>query len=151
MSISSIIHIFMSSFYEKLGISVYSGILFALINLPVTYSFTSQNVKSGIVDASGCPTPKGILIHTIVFLGLSFLTMGNPLEDTMLKVKYSIYGSLLFFLFSNPVMYSITSQLTNGATASQSGCQTNIGVLVHTVVYAAALLGVMYLPPDRDI
>jgi hypothetical protein len=141
----------MSNFYEKLGISVYSGILFALINLPAAYAFTNQNVQDGLVDASGCPTPKGILIHTIVFLVLSFLTMGNPFEETFLKLKYSIYGSLLFFLFSNPVMYSVTSQLTGGLTATESGCQTNIGVLVHAVVYTAALVGLMYLPQDRPL
>ena len=141
----------MSSFYEKLGISVYSAILFALINLPVTYGLTNQYVDQGIVDETGCPTSKGILIHTVVFLVLSFLTMGNPFEDMMLKAKYSIYGSLLFFLFSNPVAYSVTSQLSSGVTASANGCQTNIGVLVHSVVYAAALVGLMYLPHDRDL
>lgn len=140
----------MSNFNEKLGISVYSALIFTLVNLPATYGLTDEHVSSGIVDETGCPTAKGVLIHTIVFMVLSFLTMGNPLEDTMLKVKYSVWGALLGFFFANPVMYSVTSALTNGATASDRGCPTSVGVLVHAAAYAAALLGVMYLPPDKD-
>jgi len=140
----------MATFYEKLGISVYSAFLFTLVNLPTTYALTDKHVQQGIVDANGCPTPKGILIHTVVFMVLSFLTMGNPLEDTMLKVKYSIWGGLMAFFFANPVMYSITSALTDGATATISGCPTNLGVLIHALAYTATLLAVMYLPDEQS-
>jgi hypothetical protein len=140
----------MSSFYEKLGISVFSAIIFAALNLPVSYELT-RKLHDGFVDASGCPTSKGILIHTIVFLVISFLLMGNPLEEPLLKLKYGIYAALLFFLFSSPVMYSVTSALTNGLTAAENGCQTNMGVVVHAAIYALALVGLTYLPDKRSV
>jgi hypothetical protein len=136
----------MSSFYEKLGISAFSAIIFALINLPASYGLSSKYVRQDIIDLSGCPTSKGILIHTIVFLVLSFLMMGNPLKEPLIKLKYSIYGALLFFLFSSPVMYSVTSALTDGLTASENGCQTNMGVIIHAIIYSFALIGMTYLP-----
>lgn len=141
----------MASFKQKLGISAFSGILFAVVNHPSTYSFTSDVVSSAITDIAGCPTSKGLLVHTLVFLVITMLTMGNPLEMPLLKFKYSLYSALIFFFLSSPAVYSLTGRLTNGLTADANGCPTAAGVGLHAAVYTAFLLGVMYLPPDMAI
>jgi hypothetical protein len=141
----------MATFNQKLGISLFSGLIFGGVNHPATYALTSDLVSSAFTDLGGCPTSKGLLMHTLVFLVIVMLTMGNPLELNYLKFKYSLYGALVFFFLSSPAMYSLTGELTGGLTADANGCPTLNGVVVHSLVYALALLGLMYLPPDLAI
>lgn len=136
------------TFNQKLGISAFSGLLFAIVNHPSTYAATTKYLSSSITDLAGCPTSKGLLIHTLVFFVITLLTMGRPRDIDLLKVKYSIYGALIFFAISSPAVYSLTSELTGGLTADERGCPTVTGVALHALVYTAALLGVMYLPRD---
>jgi hypothetical protein len=74
--------------------------------------------------------------------------MWNSNASTGLKVKYSIYGTLLFTLISSPAMYSLTSSVFGSAIAN-SGCPTLTGIVIHSLVYCAALIGLMYLPNDQ--
>lgn len=65
-----------------------------------------------------------------------------------LKVKYSLYTALLFFLIASPMMYMATSRLF-GAWIANRGCPTGLGVLLHSVVFFFALWGLMNLPLDK--
>lgn len=133
----------MSTFNQKLMISVFSAVLFILVSLPATYNLTNS---LGLNTYSmGCPTYNGLILHTFVFFLLTYLSMWNSNASAGLKVKYSLWGSLLFFLISSPAMYSLTSSLFGDA----SGCPTVTGIVLHSLVYCAALVGVMYLPNDE--
>lgn len=56
--------------FSKLGATIQSVILFLLISLPFTYKLTNGvlgGVLGKLADPSGCPTPLGLLIHSLVF------------------------------------------------------------------------------------
>jgi hypothetical protein len=59
------------SSYKKWQISIFSAFIFILVIHPYTYIFT-QKVLGGflgkIADRYGCPTPRGLVIHTFVYI-----------------------------------------------------------------------------------
>lgn len=61
--------------------SFYSTLLFFLVTSSDTYALTSQvpALKDiGIVDATGCPTKQGVVVHGLVFMVLLVLVMYFP-------------------------------------------------------------------------
>ncbi len=59
------------SSYMKWQISIFSAFIFILVIHPYTYLFT-QNVFGGllgkIAETNGCPTTRGLLLHTLVYI-----------------------------------------------------------------------------------
>ena len=136
---------------EKFRISSSSALLSLIINLPQTYALTSSILPLNLVDpATGCPTPIGQLVHTLVFFAFTFLTMGNPYENTSVKVKHSLYGSLISFFLSSPAFYSLVNSLLGSQFSSTNGCPTLLGVIFSAVMYCLALVAVMYLPERNE-
>lgn len=125
----------MATLQQKAMISASSAVLFLAVNLPQTYKLT-DSILPGKLANNGCPTSLGVFVHTLVFFLVSFFTMGDPRINTLEKLKHSIYGTLIFFFLSSPTMYSLTG----------SRCPSLQSVLLHTVLYFLALVGVMYLP-----
>lgn len=126
----------MSTLDQKINISFYSATMFFAANLPQTHKLT--NSMFGI--DSSCPSYNSLIIHTIVFFILSYLTMGD--KDVGLKIKYSFYGSLIFYLLSSAPMYCLTSKLFG----PNNQCPNIIQILMHSMIYFSFLVGVMYLP-----
>lgn len=127
----------MSTLNQKLMISIFSAVLFILVSLPQTYNLTNS---LGLNTYSmGCPTYTGLLLHAFVFFVLTYLSMWNSNASAGLKVKYSLWGTLLFFVISSPAMYSLMG----------SPCPTVPHIILHAAIYCAALVGVMYLPNDQ--
>jgi len=60
---------------KKLRISIFAGILFLLISSPQVYKLTSQVLGNWIANGAGCPNPHGLLLHTIVFILVTRLSM----------------------------------------------------------------------------
>ena len=59
------------SSYKKWYISIFSALIFILVVNPYTYMFTQKvlgGVLGKIADTSGCPTTRGLFIHTIVYI-----------------------------------------------------------------------------------
>jgi hypothetical protein len=57
------------------------------------------------------------------------------------KLSAAVVAGLLFFIISNPIVYKIVDQLLGGLLgriATPSGCPTTWGLIVHSVVFAAA-------------
>jgi len=136
----------MSTLQEKATISLGSAILFGLVSLPATYRLTDRFIP-GRLQLFGCPTAWGILVHSLIFGLISFLTMGDIDEKTLLKVKYSFYGTLIFFFLSSPFIYAMVGKVFG--TSNNAGCPNIWGVILHSLVYFVVLIGVMYFPPDR--
>jgi hypothetical protein len=65
-----------------------------------------------------------------------------------LKVKYSLYSALIFFLVANPATFRVVNSLIPGVAVN--GCPTAMGLLLHTVVFFFALVGIMMLPKDTS-
>lgn len=59
------------SSYTKWQISIFSAFIFILVVNPYTYKLT-QNMLGGvfgkIADTNGCPTMRGLALHTLVYI-----------------------------------------------------------------------------------
>ena len=59
------------SSYKKWQITIFSAFIFILVIHPYTYIFT-QKMLGGrlgkIADNYGCPTTRGLVLHTIVYI-----------------------------------------------------------------------------------
>ena len=67
--------------------------------------------------------------------------MGDPLKNQLFKLKNTTYGTLIFFLVSNPNIYYFTKKIFNFNT-----CRNISMVILHSIIYFFILLGVMYFP-----
>jgi len=65
-----------------------------------------------------------------------------------LKLKYSLYSALAFFLVANPVTFRFVNSLIAGV--ANNGCPTAFGFMLHTLVFFGVLYGLMSLPPDQE-
>lgn len=146
----------MATLNQKLTISLASAGLFALVNLPCTYNFTNKLstdlLKVSLYDEEKrCPTNIGLVVHALVFLLLTYASMHKSGQPNGIKWKHSIYGALIFYLVSSPAVYSVVSKLFGDRFSTSDGCPKNEGILLHSLVYASVLLGVMYLPESCAI
>jgi hypothetical protein len=68
----------------KMQISIFSAFIFVLVSIPCTYKVT-QKIFGGILgqisDANGCPTTRGLALHTLVYL----LLIRGSMELNMFK------------------------------------------------------------------
>jgi hypothetical protein len=137
----------MASYEQKIKISLGSAALFAVVNSPQVFNLVDRVLPLNTFNQSiNCPTNLGLIIHALVFFGLSYFSMRGSYVREGVKIKHSLYGALIAFLVANPATYSFTSSILGRWVASPSGCPTMAGLLLHAAVYCAALVGVMYLP-----
>lgn len=137
----------MATLSSKISISLFSSVLFTLINYPETYKITNKLLPFNLYNLKkGCPTDVGLVLHTLVFFALTFLSMRNADVETGVKLKHSLYGTLIFYLLSSPVLFSLLSKVLGKGYSSLSGCPTIYGVLLNALLYGLVLVGVMYLP-----
>jgi hypothetical protein len=62
---------------KKIKYSFYSALIFFFISAPVMYQLTNK-INShlfNVVDQSGCPRNSGLLLHTVIFFIIIFITM----------------------------------------------------------------------------
>lgn len=133
----------MSTFTEKLRISIGSGILFAILNTPQIQSFLGNNIFN---SNTKCLTDNGIMIQLLVFTIITFITMYRSDLNLLHKITNTTYGSLIFFFVSNPITYRTVSSILGKWIVNDKGCPTIKGALLHTLLYIVILTGVMYFP-----
>ena len=59
------------SSYMKWKITLFSAFIFMLVIHPNTYKVTQQvfgNMLGKIAEANGCPTVRGLILHTLVYI-----------------------------------------------------------------------------------
>ena len=68
----------------------------------------------------------------------------------LLKVKYSFYSTLVFFIFANPETFRIVHSLLGKLVPiiTPAGVPTPAGFFVHAFGFFATMLGLMMLPSD---
>jgi hypothetical protein len=62
------------------------------------------------------------------------------------KTSAALQAALLFFIISNPMTYKIVDSLLGfllGRIAGPSGCPTNTGLIVHTIVFGLVAYALM--------
>ena len=62
---------------KKIKYSFYSALIFFFISSPVMYQITNKfnSYSFNILDQAGCPSNSGLLLHTIIFFIIIFITM----------------------------------------------------------------------------
>tara|TARA_Y100000996_G_C22307243_1_gene554703 strand:- start:225 stop:635 length:411 start_codon:yes stop_codon:yes gene_type:complete len=136
----------MSGFNQKLMISLTATIPFLLINSKEAYELTSSLLSEKLFQ-NGCPTSLGLVVHSLVFFGIIYFPMSK--NNDVMRLRHSIWATLIFFVISSPTMYSVVSSVLGPSIASSTGCPTNTGRMVHAVVYCLALVAIMYLPQKK--
>jgi len=137
----------MTTLSAKISISFGSAVLFTLVNLPQTYRLTNKLLPFNLYNSSTkCPTNTGLLLHATVFFLLTYLSMGNPQINSGVKLKHTLYGTLIFYLLSSPAVFSLVGSVLGRRYASAAGCPTLMGVLFNAFLYFVFLVAVMYLP-----
>jgi len=68
----------------------------------------------------------------------------------LLKIKYSLYSALVFFLFANPETSLILQKVFGSYVTfvQSSGALTISGILCTTGLFFFTMLGLMLLPSD---
>jgi len=68
----------------------------------------------------------------------------------LLKVKYSFYSTLVFFIFANPETFRIIHGLIGSRVAiiTAGGAPTPVGFFLHAGLFFLTMLGLMMLPSD---
>ena len=76
--------------------------------------------------------------------------LAGTLNRFMLKLKYSFYSTLVFFLFANPETFRITQTLFGRMQAftDSAGVPTVFGFFVHTFLFFCTMLALMLLPSE---
>jgi hypothetical protein len=133
----------MSTFNDKLKISISSGVLFAIMNIPQVQSFFGNKIFN---YSTKCLTDSGVIIQVCIFAIITFLTMGRSNINTLTKISHTTYGSLIFFFVSNPFTYKFISSLFGNWVSNSYGCPSFQGAVLHTIIYILILISVMYFP-----
>jgi hypothetical protein len=73
---------------------------------------------------------------------------GNFLNKMLLRVKYSFYSALVFFLFANPETYKIIQKGIGRYVAytDAAGVPTAVGFFAQTGLFFLTILGLMMIP-----
>jgi len=68
--------------------------------------------------------------------------------NILLKAKYSFISALVFFIVANPETYKFTQTVLGSLfeVAHPMGAATPSGLLLHTVIFFFAMLGLMMVP-----
>lgn len=70
--------------------------------------------------------------------------------NILLKIKYSFYSALVYFLVANPETYKIIQKVLGDVlgTISNNGCPTALGIFVSTFIFFCVMLSLMMFPRD---
>ena len=68
----------------------------------------------------------------------------------LLKIKYSFYSTLVFFVFANPETFRIVNGLIGSVipTVTTYGVPTPAGFFLHAGLFFLTMLGLMMLPAE---
>ena len=75
---------------------------------------------------------------------------GPSLNRFLLKVKYSFYSTLVFFIFANPETFRIIHGLIGHwmPIIKGTGVPTPVGFFLSAFLFFATMLGLMMLPAE---
>ena len=73
--------------------------------------------------------------------------------NILLKAKYSFISALVFFIVANPETYKLTQTILGSffTVSHPMGGATPNGLVLHTIVFFFAMLGLMLLPTTSKV
>ena len=113
--------------------------LFFVLTLPQAYE---QSGKMFGYTSDTCQPFKTRLLHAVAFFVLMYFTTKNFGDDRDKSydqlMKYCLYATLLFFVFSSKELFQLTSNFTS--KTESSACPSDMtGVAIHTLLFWVAL------------
>lgn len=77
-------------------------------------------------------------------------TTSFSMNRLFLKIKYSFYSTLVFFIFANPETFRIVHGLIGKTMPiiTSTGVPTPAGFFLHAFGFFATMLGLMLLPSE---
>lgn len=79
-------------------------------------------------------------------MGRKFSSHSNG-SSNLDKWRYTLITTVIFIIIGNPATYRITNKIFGkilGQVANPStGCPTNVGIILHSVVFTLILRGIM--------
>lgn len=74
---------------QKFLISIMSSLVFFIVANPETFRFVRKIFGSWVSSPTGCPTTRGLLLHTVVFLLITWGMMNIKREGFEMEMKPS--------------------------------------------------------------
>ena len=136
--------------------SAIGGVAYLVVASPMTYKLTHSILgRLGLKTAvGGCPTGMGVLVHAVVFAGVTHAIMhfmGSNLSNEQ-AWRHSLTAGLLFAVVSAPTVLRVSASLVKVVPGmggvlvlDKKGCPSQVGVLFHAVVYALLARALMEL------
>ena len=75
----------MATSQQKINISLNSSILFFLLNSTYSFNFLSKVLNLNLIE-DNCPNNNGVIITTILFFIITYLSMGDPFKKQLFKL-----------------------------------------------------------------
>ncbi len=135
-------------FKERLFISMKAGVIYFMLNSKLSYQLTETLV--GGTANNECPTSFGRMLHMLLFFSVTLMSMYNSDIDILLKIKFSLYGTLIAFFVSSTEFNQIVGRYITKEDNSISNCFEIKQMFVHTLIYIVFLVAVMYLPDEKQ-
>ena len=66
-------------------------------------------------------------------------------ENRLTNVQIALIGSVLFFIFANPEIFSFVNKILPGIIMNYAGKVTQSGTITHSIVFGVAFFGIVYL------
>lgn len=126
----------MTSLSTQVNISVFSAFIFFIVNLMRTRQYEGKYY---------CAERTKILVLTLIFGAISFLSMYSSKLGINTKLRHSIYGALIFYIISSPAMHMVINMLLGDEYSSEQGCPTIRGLILSAVIYCLFLIFMMRL------
>ena len=63
----------------KMSAAITAGLLFFIVSNPIVYKLVDSllgGLVGSVASPSGCPTTVGLVLHSIVFVGVTYAVMG---------------------------------------------------------------------------
>ena len=66
-------------------------------------------------------------------------------ENRLTNVQLVLIGSVLFFIFANPEIFSFVNKMLPGIIMNYAGKVTQSGTITHSIVFGVAFFAIVYL------
>ena len=130
----------MTTLEQKVKISLGSAGLFFLLNSPKSFELVSKILNLNLIIEK-CPTHLGMIVNTILFFVITYLSMGDPFKNQLFKLKNTTYGTLIYFMISSQTLYYLSNKILK-----IDECRSTLSLMIHSLIYFILLVGVMYFP-----
>ena len=131
----------MVSFTDKLLLCLGSSVIFFILNTEGMYVTTQTVTGLTIYDLkTKCYTILGLLIHILLFGGITYLGMIGSSIDEGFKTKHLIYSTILFYLISTKGLQNILTIIFGDNLSSLQGCPNVYGVATATIIFMLILI-----------